>query len=298
MSHQSHDRGHIFTPLSPTIAKSIVKLLQPIVKQFDREFRHNCDRKIPDAPIAIPVRRVPTTGYRYVSAIAHTLSGRYKLPPLTIANTLHSDLLALDVVGAEGLGLWLSLGDAGYLYWDLSPLEIAGWLEYLHRTPPQIELKTFSPSPLNPSLELAMYARDRCRSVLRLAHSHNFIDLDRDWNISTPTPTFVCDAEHHYSVNLRQDSNLPCHSHSFPLFEDYSEIALIHALMDVLDGIYSDRGIAPAKLAIDLAQAWLEFHRYCRMWGDVKIHRPHLAIARLGLTAIAGRYLDILIMNN
>jgi hypothetical protein len=327
-AHDFKSRLDILAPLSPTIAETIVKILQPIVKGFQVDFSHNCDGQVVEAPIYIPLRRVPDLTkatpregcYRYVSAIAHLLSSRYRLSPPFIADILQSQAMGINLDLPSSLGLQLLLDEQGYLYFDLTTIEIAQWLEYLHqdRSLPNVMVST----PLVPTtllsgnqagLDLAIYARDRCRSLLRLAQSQKFIDLDRDWHISAPTHLFVCEMHWAQSVgcevraveefrqsldrnnNAPQDTFSPLVPPSCRLFEDFPEQALIHALMDVLDGIYRSRSINRAKLAIDLAQKWLEFHRYCRMWGEVSIHHPSTAIARWGLTAIAGRYLDQLI---
>jgi hypothetical protein len=137
-------------------------------------------------------------------------------------------------------------------------------------------------------LDIAIYARARCQSLLRLAQSQQCIDLDQDWHISTPSPLFS-------SRDILQAGQTPFLPPSVRLFEDSAEGSLIQSLMDVLDGIHRYQSIDAAKLAIDLAQAWLEFHRDCRMWGDVKQHHPDTAIARWGLTAIVGRYLHFLL---
>lgn len=289
------DRLNLLAPLSPTIAGTIVKILQPIVKRFQANFSHDCDNKVPKLPIAIPLRRVPTQGYRYVSAIAHTLAARSQLPPLTIAETLHSDCSQLTLDLPKPLVIQLSIGETGYLYWDLTSIAIATWLEYLHQAHPTPDRPIVSHPADRVSLDRAIYARARCRSGLRLAQSQGFIDLDLDWQITNPPSRLVFGVAGDPSIDLLQPCQQAILSSHFRLFEDSTEQALIHAFMDVLDGIYSDRQIDPAKLAIDLAQAWLEFHRYCRIWGDVKTHQPRLAIARCGLTAIAGRYLQVLL---
>ena len=79
------------------------------------------------------------------------------------------------------------------------------------------------------------------------------------------------------------------------IFDTFIEEQLIHALMDVLDGIFGNRPQNWSKLALNLAQSWLEFDRACDIFGDLKRQNPRLAIARCGLTAICRRYLQVLL---
>jgi hypothetical protein len=280
----------ILAPLSPTIAKSIVKILQSIVKQFLINFSHNCDDKVTELLVSIPLRQVPDRGYRYVSAIAHSLSSKYQLPPIVVANTLYTYATKLTPDPSHLWILGLSMDDRGYLYFDLSTMAIAQWLEYLHQDnaiPDRI-----APAPLGGSLDLVMYARDRCQSMLRLAQSQKFIHLDRDWHLNAPTQLFISDYPQDGTLSGGLQPVLPS---SYRGFEESTEQSLIRALMGILDSIHQDNGRDRSKLAIDLAEKWLEFHRYCRMWGDVKIHHPQTAIARLALTAIVGKYLELML---
>ena len=162
-----------------------------------------------------------------------------------------------------------------------------------------------APSPgqfLAPTI--AIYAHTRCCSVLQLAQSEKLVTITADWQLSTADLSCL---ENPSTAELRS------------IFDCPAQQRLIHALMAVLDGIYSDnlRFVSPqlpsgivrpdpiaqirspnwTKLTLDLAQSWLEFYRDCRIFGDVQRQNPRLAIARCGLTAISRRYLQVLLEN-
>jgi hypothetical protein len=139
--------------------------------------------------------------------------------------------------------------------------------------------------------EIVIYARDRCRSILKLACAEGLIsqDISGAWQIP-PSQWFDRDADYLQSIKAERGNNRPT-TDIIGSFGLGAQDRLIHALMDVLDSIYGSRPPDYPRLTIDLAQSWLEFHRHCRIFGDVKRHNPHLAIARCGLTVISERYL-------
>jgi hypothetical protein len=232
------------------------------------------------------------------------------------------------------LDCWYS--SAGDIHFQLSPEAIAIWLNYIHDLPiepiDRDDPSSFSdgrwgdggkdgqldPCPglinskyiLVRDVSLALYAHARCCSLLRLADTAKLVAVSASWQISSAD--WLPDPLHRENrLTARLDR----------IFEHPVEQRLIQRFMTVLDGIYSHNsslvssGFEPigkstseisrrsqkspnwAKLTIDLAQSWLEFHRHCQVFGDLKFQNPHLAMARCGLTAISRRYLELLLVN-
>jgi hypothetical protein len=299
------------------------------------------------------IRQVSTLQYQYVSTIAHRLAatslltkssealplqGRVSLTPLEICQKLQRSIFAPTVNPGDLLELCCWCNDAGYIYFELTPQAIAIWLEYIHDLPIDEVLRSpaFARQGLSDSLakplpwrielptkqavtvDIALYAHARCRSLLKLAQTENLIEITDNWQLNMQRWSICHIAKNQPPAVLTS------------IFEHPAEHRLIQVLMAVLDGIHSqsrqidftqqlksshpdadrhsiaqqlDRSIEKvkspnwAKLTIDLAQSWLDFYRDCRIFGDIKSQNPHLAVARCGLTAIAHRYLQILLEN-
>ncbi|WP_373541302.1 hypothetical protein [Chamaesiphon sp.] len=272
----------------------------------------------------------PTSQYQYVSPIAHRLAAKSSLTPLKICQKLQSPTLSpkIDVNSRLELSCWYN--DAGYIYFQIAPRSIALWLEYLQNLPLTVELvgeRCSTSDAVPPRLAIAIYAHARCCSVLTLAATEQIIQVAANWQ-TIPLQRSSDSERGIYQVN----SGI---AEWTSIFDHPAEQRSIHALMAVLDALSSHHlplvdpcglskigisirwrdaeGKAPPmrsvsnrrlsstespnwqKLTIELAQSWLEFYRYCRIFGDVHSHNPHLAIARCGLTAIVRRYLQVLL---
>jgi hypothetical protein len=254
------------------------------------------------------IKPVTTTQYQYVSTIAHPLAAKFSLTPLQICQigqVCQTSMPLQEVDPANRLELCCWYNDAGYLYFQLMPIEIELWLTYLDRLPP-LDLAAaaghwHTTGTSGSGLEIAVYAHARCCSALKLADREKSISIATDWRLDPP------DWLQHGREN-RQPVD------SSGIFDCPLEIQLIQTLMAVVDAIYihHDRASSEigtksrdrrssrstpnwSKLTIDLAQSWLNFHRDCRILGEIKLKNPRLAIARCGLTAIVRRYLQILL---
>jgi hypothetical protein len=275
------------------------------------------------------IRQVPTLQYQYVSTIAHRLASKSSFTPLEIWQQLQLSIAPLTIDLGEQLELGCWCNDAGYIYFELTPQAIAMWLDYIHNLPLEslalakplvrgASRREEKPLPWRiesvvgaqiSGVDLAIYAHARCRSLLKLAHTEKIVGITANWQLNMPNWSIDSYAKNQSSAALTS------------IFEHPAERRLIQVLMTVLDGIYShnsqfetwrqlssidrspDRRIEQlkspnwVKLTLDLAQSWLDFYRDCRIFGDVKSQNPHLAIARCGLTAIACRYLQLLLEN-
>jgi hypothetical protein len=289
----------------PSIAGGIARYLQLTAAEIYSDSTQPNDRFVTPSHKNLPIRRVPSSQYQYISPIAHQLAAKSSLTPVAICQSLlgyippHIEPLSPQIE----IQCWYT--DKGYICFRLTPRSISIWLDYIYTwTPDSIATITYpqnvdlslalakplpqqKPSPC----EIAVYARDRCRSILQLACTEGLItkDISGTWQIPL-SQWFDRDTDY-----LQYNQAEPCNNRPttdiIGGFESGAQDRLIHALMDVLDSICGSRPPDSARLIIDLAQSWLEFHRYCRIFGDVKRQNPHLAIARCGLTVISERYL-------
>jgi hypothetical protein len=306
----------ILLPLAPTIAGTIATYLRLISERVYVYLSRNCDKLAPELPTdeswfwqcQQSIKPVTTTQYQYVSTIAHRLAAKLSLTPLEICQICQicqPPILPHQVDRAAGLELSCWYNDAGYLYFQLTPASIERWLNYLDRLP-LFDLAVPTPHPHDPGrsgsrLAIAIYAHARCCSLLKLADRERIISIGADWHIDPPDWLLSC----------REDRQL---AGLASIFDPPVERQLIQSLMAVVDAIYIYRSSSLptptansgshrcprgtpnwSKLTIDLAQSWLEFYRDCRIFGEIKLQNPHLAIARCGLTAIVRRYLQILL---
>jgi hypothetical protein len=296
----------ILLPLTPTIGGTIAKYLQRIVREFCINLPQNCDNAIakpPDyrsalLPVELPLRRVPTSPYQYVSAIAYSLAAKLSSTPLEICQLLQQQTGKLEQAHpAEALEISCWYNNAGYIYFQLSPRSISTWLNYirdLDRHPDRVN--GFSRRHRSPSIStlaptISLYAHARCCSLLSLASTEKLVSIDRHWQMTAISR----------SSDERDRGRNRSTTEPMLIFEEPAEERLIHALMDVLDAIYTisetDCLVVPQahRWASELAIAWLEFYRDCRIFGAPQRQNPRLAIARCGLTAISRHYLQVLL---
>lgn len=304
----------ILLPLAPTITGTIAAYLRLMSERVYSHLSHDCDNLAPELPTdgswfwhcQQSIKSVPTSQYQYVSTIAHRLAAKSALNPLEICQIWPPPIWPPPVDLAAGLELGCWYNTAGYLYFQLTPASSERWLDYLDRLPPLAlasapKHRSVTGTPES-ALAIALYAHARCCSLLKLAEREKSIALAADWHIDPANWL-------QYGREDRQRAG------SIGIFDHPVERQLIQSLMAVVDAIYSDglssslsmstpnsssnrspRGTPNwSKLTIDLAQSWLAFHRDCRIFGDIHIQNPHLAIARCGLTAIVRRYLQILL---
>jgi hypothetical protein len=331
----------ILLPLAPTIARTIADYLQSISQQpYINTLLKKGDYVVTESPQDLSwqwqfqksIRQIPTSQYQYVSTIAHQLAPKSLLNPAEICQSLHPPIPVQSPIDRSAcLELYYWYDEASYIYFQLTPTAISTWLNYIHYLPIVPSAATLETLPLadcnsqstdvrnrnaaartsNSSIDLAIYAHARCCSLLKLAEAEKLVTITGNWQITTPDCL----------LNVFQLNNRPTAA-SKCIFEHPVENRLIHALMEVLDGIYGDNWQLESlqsesngqissksfnghkkspnwtKLTIDLAQSWLEFYRHCQIFGDVKHQNSRLAIARCVLTAISRRYLQVLLENN
>jgi hypothetical protein len=323
----------ILLPLAPAITRTIADYLQSITQEhYLNSLNQNRASIVTELPQDLSwqwqcqrsIRQISIPQYQYVSTIAHQLAAKLALTPLEMCQNLDIPLPALTVEAQSSrlkLECWCNPG--GYIYCQLSDEAISTWLNYIHDLPlqqldsPEERLRqrdnisSFSERLMElPSgkIDLARYAHARCCSLLRLADGAKLVTISASWQLSqSPWLQDLLHQENRLTGRLN------------PIFEHPVEQRLMQVLMTVIDAIYGHNCLSGSadfesdrqnlteishrspkspnwvKLTLDLAQGWLEFHRHCQVFGDLKSHNPHLAIARCGLTAISRRYLELLL---
>ncbi len=323
----------ISLPLAPTITGVIADYLQLLTQEIYGHISQDYENIITERSPELSwhwyfegsIRQVPTSQYQYVSTIAHRLAAKSLLTPLEICQSLQLPISSPIIQACSRLELCCWYNDSGYIYFQLTPEAIATWLDYIHDLPLDIRVHGDRSSS---SVTIALYAHARCCSLLKLADIEKLVTITDNWQINTSnwligrSPTAKL---HQYNCLENQLTAKPK-----IIFEHPAEHQLIHALMEALDGIYAHNlqlessqkiGLSESevtqstgrilhqnsfrkirspnwtKLAIDLAQSWLEFYRHCHIFGDLQHQNPQLATARCGLTAISRRYLQVLLEN-
>lgn len=288
------------------------------IEQFNNRLLQDCDDTITQTSSKLPrqehldlgvnettitlnvacgesIRLVPTSQYQYVSTIARRIATKFGLTPQEFCQNLQIPVATVpsDRVCDLELDCWYTA--AGYIYFEITPMEIARWLAYIRDLPVDIcgNLDRSAP-PTSASVDVAIYAHARCCSVLKLAQQQKLIDLNDGWKISK----FQCSIDLAKSTQDRLGDRLTSN------LELDVERQLIQSLMAILDAIHHLNGRSVERkspnwqqLTILLARRWLEFYRHCRIFGDLQRQNPHLAAARCGLTEISRRYLQLLLEN-
>ncbi|MCX7593590.1 MAG: DALR anticodon-binding domain-containing protein [Fischerella sp.] len=258
---------------------------------------YNCNKKTS----YILEKKIPLSKGRdknkifYITAIALQLSKYEKLPAMQVAEAITShfseefaEVVYVQIVPPGWIHLelahpflaaWLQslaaggggVGDgevgapAPTREWGLGEMGRTSDRERCRDAPGRVcktnQLSTTNvPCSLSHSLFTVQYAHARCCSLLRMAEQERFI-------ISANTIPWL---------NTQQKLRL-----NHPL-----ELSLVSELVQVVDQIGcsgSDDSVKWEKLALCLSQAFEEFWRSCRIWGEVKAISPELAQTRLGL---------------
>lgn len=183
----------------------------------------------------------------------------------------------------------------GLIDFHLTDRGTAAWLQYLISLPAEFYSSVVSreegesncaPQHRSSSknfpqnLFSVQYAHARCCSLLRLGHQEGAIALSNDTTaqtgqVVTPMPIPWLDGEGRLHSTHR------------------AETQLIAQILEMLDEL----GSSAQPDEVKLARAMENFHRRVRIFDEVKIQKPQLAQARLGLVAIARLLLRSLLEN-
>ncbi len=272
--------------LAPSIMRSIDDYLHSATQKIYINLRSPDDRIVTTHLLKLAIRRIPTAKYLYMSQVAHQLAGKLRSTPIEVCQSFPP---MVETINPQvELLVWYT--ELGYVYFQLTARSIVTWLDYIHKhkgagLKSPLSTQSLPTRTRVKELSLAIYAHGRCCSVLRLARDEQLMAFDAEWEITTPNWL-------NYAGDRPQNLLEP---DRILIFDLPVEHQLIQTLMDVLDGLASDRPQNLAQLALTLAQSWLEFDRHCQIFGDIKRQNPRLAIARCGLSAISRRYLQVLL---
>ncbi len=251
--------------------KAIKQLIKGYLTSSSSIFTNN--REI----TGIEGRKVPLYqgGYNqkilYISSVAIGISKSQNSPVMEIAEVIAGHLSQ----NSDNL-FKVKVVPPGEIYIELIDSTLAAWLQNLI-----VAKKTGDwgnnlvhyqlPTSLSSFRVFTIqYAHARCCSLLRLGHQEGLIELDR-----TSTEGFM-------SVK-----SIPWLNDEQKLFLNHAdEIFLLYQLVKAVDNLVcadSSSCINWEKVGENLSQAFEKFWCNCRIWGEVKIHSPQLAQARLGL---------------
>ncbi len=206
----------------------------------------------------------------YRCAIAFQLSRHSSLSPITLAlgffQTIppqplpHSDHLYLNFT--------LKLLDSGWLEFTLCDRSLALWLQawqHLSYSYHKSHLKSTNPDILWPM----QYTYGRCCSLLQLGEQEKLIKL-KNSNFMTDKPSWSI-------LTVIPWDNLQLNK---------IERGLIAQIMTTVDRLGKESNCNEMKLGLALSESFLNFERYCRIFGETSGHNCQLSQARLGLVAI------------
>ena len=206
----------------------------------------------------------------YLSGVAMRISKSQNSPVMEVAEGIAGHLSQ----NSDSL-FRVKVIPPGEIHIELMDSTLAVWLQNLivaKRTGDLVnnflhdQLPTLS-SPLN--VFTIQYAHARCCSLLRLGQQEGLIELGK-----TDTNSFM-------AVN-----SIPWLNCEQKLILNHAdESFLIYQLVKVVDDLVCADSIFInwLKAGGNLSQAFERFWGSCRIWGEVKIHDPELAQARLGL---------------
>ena len=245
--------------------------------------------------------------FLYVCAIALQLSQAQNIPPVEIARAIanHFHQISHKLDSANESNFTVQVLSSGWLQVELTEVTIAAWLQHLSQvkldTNREFQCSTQTPHASSPhcfkptnstatSLFAVQHAHARCCSLLQLAQRSKLITLRLE---STPSSRSVWLIDDPYPIPwLNPAAKLR--------LVDPAERTLIALLIDLIDQLYcpspARRSVNWGKVALDLSHAFQQFHRHCRIWGEVQ-QTPQLAQARLGLVLVTQSLLQLILQD-
>jgi arginyl-tRNA synthetase len=295
-----------------------------IKSQLQRQLWQAIDRinTLPRAaqltPKTVPLHRVSTSNYVcYRSAIALKLSSAWQQTPLDIAHQLTDALLTLsqEFTDAIGINFTVEVSPPGWILLGLSDRALATYLQecfkirYFPSVSPNDLNEKFHPKegrgnrensqhnqPDSDQLFPIQYVHARCCSLLHLADEQGLIEIT-----DTGGGGDGEDLEELFSVTTHQSPITIIYPNPIPWLQDTgdserelvrlrlthpAEWDLIVQLFDLLDVMSASDCQRWVKQGLAVSEAYEQFYKSCRIWGEVKIHDLPLAQARLGLIGV------------
>ena len=243
----------------------------------------------------------------YKSAIALKLASVCQQPAIYIATELvkYCREIVNNDIDKDIENFEFEVISSSIIDCNLTDFSLANWLHYLTYFPlnfEQQELQVgvdfnevrscfdyFDKSLESTNLFPIQYSHARCCSLLRMGIRDRLINLapmDADtsgkfWQLQTSQP-----------ISWQQPNGQLQFSHN-------SEYQLIAQIASTFDRIYcvssSKKPINWQKVADAISVAFQNFYSHCRIWGEVKVKKPKLAQARLGLVLLTQSVLRFLL---
>lgn len=246
----------------------------------------------------------------YRSAIALQLSPLWQLPPDDIAHqlmaaylTIFEDPLSVEVVSP------------GWIHFRLRDRSLATLLQNSIDIPPSPPTLSHHFCSKSDNLFPLQYSHARCCSLLRLAqvegeggvenffldgegkrllfvdgaewalifHILDLLDVMNESDEGRLGKAIV-------SSSGKKSNHLtpqpPSHLPLPPQRGRWDNFGSLQGESELLEPSLMRGGVKQVKQGLALCQAFDRFHRSCRIWGEVQIHYPRLAEARLGLVRV------------
>ncbi|GBF81411.1 DALR anticodon-binding domain-containing protein [Aphanothece sacrum] len=253
--------------------------------------RLNCKSGLQVAPNDLKVQEISLfrlshgTDITYRCAIAFQLSRQSGLSPPQLAQ----DILALllpQIDDSDELFPQLSVRvrfiEPGWLDFRLTDSSLAMWLQYIS----SLNFEEWQPSnhrQMSGNYDnsfLVNYAHARCCALLRLGDQEGIIQLNDSVLSSFTQPQ-------------KKPQPIPWlrTSEKNLWLSDPKERSLISCLVNTSDQVSSESLESLSKLATNLSLSFLEFERYCRIFGETLRETPELSQARLGLIWVTQQWL-------
>ena len=230
--------------------------------------------------------KMPLTPLCYSCPIGLILAPQLQMSPKKVVEDLGNLLNKHSSNVESSLPLYLDTNPSGWLNFYVTERAIARWLErslWLFQTQAKngnTSLTLTSDRQENLDLFSVQYIHARCCSLLRLGAREQLISLvdsnfsHLGWQLTQPPSISWLDRQHHL------------------WFDRESEYNLLRQLLIVTDFQTANDSDRWTKLALDLSQTTAIFLADCRFLGEIKQKYPQLAIARLGLIALAQYWLQ------
>ncbi|NEO58597.1 MAG: hypothetical protein F6K54_39435 [Okeania sp. SIO3B5] len=222
----------------------------------------------------------------------------FNLTDLSIANWLHYLTSFTLIFEQQELQVGVDLNEVSRGEWPFPRTEVRSCFcnGDLSKSPTTFHQSTrgFKPNYFDKSLETTnlfpiQYSHARCCSLLRMGICDRLINLtSKDVDTSGQFLLFQISQP----ISWQQANGQLQFSHN-------SEYQLIAQIASTLDRIYcvssSKKPINWQKVADAVSVAFQDFYSHCRIWGEVKVKKPKLAQARLGLVLLTQSVLRFLL---
>jgi arginyl-tRNA synthetase len=252
--------------------------------------------------VSIPIRAVKTElGQLYTSPVGLQLAAIAKVPATEVSQRLIECLPSQSTESPTSeQTLWdfqIWADDSGWIYARLSDPCMAAWLQQLSQSSPQRLLGDDNKSSIQPLQVTAdavfplQYAHARCCSLIRLAHREKLLHLHHPdpcqspqfWQVSQPQSFPWLTAAGQFCCHHPSERALISQLFEFPGLGQrslYCTYAQNQELPVISLNCSEDQLLRQAQTWSDRI---LQFHRDCRIWGEVKTENPNLSRSRLGL---------------